>query len=99
MFYLNTEALLSAADAKLISVDARLCIRFIKAVAKMYKEAPARFWRRLKQEMKQNLREIFEKAVWGIEIHTTDSKEEMILDFKDSDAFLALILMMDDEDI
>jgi hypothetical protein len=49
--------------------------------------------------MKSNLRGIFEKAVWGIETDITDYKEEIFTDFKDSDAFLALILMMDDCDI
>lgn len=65
----------------------------------MYKEAPPRFWRELKPDTKSNFRGIFEKAVWGIETDTTDNEEEMFTDFKDSDAFLALILMMDDEDI
>ena len=100
-------ALLNAANAELISVDASLCIRFIRAVGKIYKDAPAKFWLHLVPEMKENLREIFEKAVWGIEsnndsIATGEASADettMVFDFKDSDDFLSLLLMMDDDDI
>jgi len=100
-------ALLNAANAELISVDASLCIRFIRAVSKIYKDAPAKFWLQLKPEMKENLREIFEKAVWGIEFSDSSiwadegptSDVVTPFDFKDSDDFLTLLLMMDDEDI
>ena len=61
-------ALLYAADAKAISVDAKLCGRFMRAVGKIYLDAPARFWYLLRSDVKLSLKSIFERGVWGADV-------------------------------